>query len=313
LLVVHSRQIRGSGLLRQTTTAKKPPEVWILTKYKASGIGKELTTFGAKVHYFNPNELVISIGDAGPGLMLRNIPLQTPDIVLARIGAGIGPHAAAVIQHLEWTKGVPVINSLTSIRRADKIHAAMLVSREGIEVPRTLVHTAEGGPSELPFESSFVKLTGSSKGAGVVPCERQINYRQVAQLVGCIDRTRPLIVQADIADRPGDCRVFLLGGKVVGTKGMRRKATVPGERRANAAQGGKGEAFELDPETISLAEKITCLIGLEICGLDMLWRGDNYRVFLEANASPAYSEFRKATGINVARLIAEYLLSRLNT
>ena len=311
---IRNGKIRGSHLYRHAAILKAPPTVWILTKYKASRIGKELTTLGANVLYFNPNELVIAIGDHGPGLMLGNAPLLPPNVVLARIGAGIGQYAAAVIQHLELMMGVPVVNSLEFIRRADKVFASSLVSRAGIEIPSMVVHTAEGGPIELPFEASFVKITGSSKGNGVVPCQRQINYRQVAGLVGSMDRTRPLIVQADVADRPGeDCRVFLLGAKVVGTKGMRRKATVPGERRANAAQGGKGEAFELTPETVSLAEKITRLIGLDICGLDMLYRGDNYRVFLEANASPAYSEFRRATGINVARLIAEYLLERINT
>jgi glutathione synthase/RimK-type ligase-like ATP-grasp enzyme len=63
------------------------------------------------------------------------------------------------------------------------------------------------------------------------------------------------------------------------------------------------------PSRAQVAIRSTKAVGLEISGVDMMFRGDTPYV-LEVNASPGFRELLEATGINAADAMVEYAVEK---
>ena len=116
-------------------------------------------------------------------------------------------------------------------------------------------------------------------------------------------KMRPHLFQEFIAESAGrDVRAVCIGGKVVAA--MQRKS----ERdfRSNIGLGGMGEPYALDDEGRALCEKAANVLGLDYCGIDLLFGKEGFLV-AEVNSNAFFGEIERVTGVNVARLYAEYL------
>lgn len=72
---------------------------------------------------------------------------------------------------------------------------------------------------------------------------------------------------------------------------MIRRAA-PGAFRANLAQGGHGEIVTGQyPEAERLAERISHILKIDICGVDLLFSGSGF-VVCEVNNNPGFSKVR---------------------
>lgn len=107
-----------------------------------------------------------------------------------------------------------------------------------------------------------------------------------------------------------DLRVLTIGGKAIGCM---RRIPPEGEFRANLGQGGRGEIYPLSPELQNLALKAACAMNLDFAGVDILIDQNDKKYILEVNRSPQYQGFIKATGINVTKLLADFLELKLAT
>jgi len=67
--------------------------------------------------------------------------------------------------------------------------------------------------------------------------------------------------------------------------------------------------MELDDHAKQVAVKASMAVGLEISGVDMIFRGDTPYV-LEVNASPGFKGLLEATGINAAEAMVEYAVEK---
>jgi glutathione synthase/RimK-type ligase-like ATP-grasp enzyme len=54
-----------------------------------------------------------------------------------------------------------------------------------------------------------------------------------------------------------------------------------------------------------LALQVAKVLDLDICGVDLLFSDDGYRI-CEANSAPGFRGFEQATGINVPEKIFKY-------
>ena len=90
---------------------------------------------------------------------------------------------------------------------------------------------------------------------------------------------------------------------------MQRQAK-PGEFRSNLHRGGNSFVVELTDEEAALAIKAASVMGLEVCGVDML-RSDRGPLILEVNASPGLEGIETTTGIDIAGKIIHYAEKRL--
>jgi ribosomal protein S6--L-glutamate ligase len=100
-----------------------------------------------------------------------------------------------------------------------------------------------------------------------------------------------------------DIRALVIGEKVVAA--IKREGP-PGEFRSNLHRGGTGEKVKITPQERATAVKAARTLGLNVCGVDMLRSRDGPLV-MEVNSSPGIEGLEKATGVDVAGLMIEFL------
>jgi len=119
-----------------------------------------------------------------------------------------------------------------------------------------------------------------------------------------------IMVQEFIKEAGGsDIRCFVVDGKVVAA--MKRQAT-PGEFRSNLHRGGSAALVRLTPEERSTAVRAAKIMGLNVCGVDML-RSNHGPVIMEVNSSPGLQGIEAASGKDVADLIIQFIEKRFET
>ena len=227
-----------------------------------------------------------------------NIPTGTPNVVVARHIGTKNPGNLPLALHYQ-AMGIPVINTPQSAALAkNKYEAGKLFAANGLPTPYTQELTTLDHDMPYPL---VAKVLRGSQGKGVYLCTTRAELEQVSRKHGS------MIIQEFIDTRPGeDLRVFVIGQRVAGV--MHRKS-LNGDFRANISQGGVGEAYSLTPEIETLALTAARLIGLDICGVDLLFADTGFKV-CEVNATPGFRGFDRYCGSNMAELIADYVCSQ---
>ncbi|ADC66301.1 alpha-L-glutamate ligase, RimK family [Ferroglobus placidus DSM 10642] len=292
--------------------------VWILAKeknfksYENRRFQEEAEKMGIELQLVAPEEFDIIVTREGRSLFFNGSPSDLPDCLIPRMGAGTTYFALAVIRHLEKL-GVFVLNSSQSIEAAkDKLATLQILAANNIPIPKTMLAKFPLNVDIVEKEFNYpliVKTVSGSHGKGVFLCE---NRAQLEDLLGLLEISKDpkvnLIIQEFVSSSKGrDIRVFVVGGRAIGA--MLRKAK--GEKfKANFSSGGEVSPFNLNPAVEWLAVESAKLLGLDIAGVDVLFNGDSYMV-CEVNSSPGFEGFEKATGINVPKVIFDYVRVRL--
>lgn len=114
------------------------------------------------------------------------------------------------------------------------------------------------------------------------------------------------IIQDFIESSEGrDVRIICVGGKFLSA--MLRKNDK--DFRSNIGYGGKGYSYTPSDEFIQTAEKAASIIGLDYCGIDLLFGKDNKPILCEVNSNAFFEEFEKVTGVNVAANYVSYIMN----
>jgi len=92
-------------------------------------------------------------------------------------------------------------------------------------------------------------------------------------------------------------------GQVVGA--MKRQAK-DGEFRSNLHRGGTATVIKLTPEERATAVRAAKKLGLGIAGVDLL-QSSRGPLVMEVNSSPGLEGIEKATGVDIAGKIIEYV------
>jgi len=237
-----------------------------------------------------------------PRILYRGEEVRPEDVhvVIPRIGASITGYGLAVVNQLDLM-GVPVLASATPIARSrDKLRALQLLSRFGVDIPRTVMCRFR---DEVPLALEqvgglpcIVKLIRGTQGVGVMIATSQ------AELAGMLDTLwqlgQEILLQELVAESRGrDVRAFVVGDRVAAA--MRRTAR-SGEFRSNIHRGGAAEGVTLDREFAEAAVKAARVIGLEVAGVDMLEARSGPKI-MEVNSSPGFEGLERATGVDIAR------------
>lgn len=228
------------------------------------------------------------------------------DAVIPRIGASVTAYGCAVLRQFEVGHVYSINESIAITRSRDKLRAHQLLARKGIGQPVTsYAHSAKATGHLIESVGGaplILKLTNSTHGNGVLLAET----RKAAEAL--INAFRGIgsdfLVQEFIKEAGGsDIRCFVVGDKVIAA--MRRQA-VKGEYRSNLHRGGSAEVIKLKPEERSLAVKAARVMGLDLAGVDII-RSNHGPLVIEVNSSPGLEGIEKATGINVAEKIIQYV------
>jgi ribosomal protein S6--L-glutamate ligase len=242
-----------------------------------------------------------------PRMFYKGAEVRRVGVVIPRIGASITGYGLSVVNQFDMM-GVPVLNNSIPIARArDKLRALQLLSRFGIDIPRTVMCRYR---EEVPLAVEQVgglpcimKLIQGTQGVGVLIAS------STAELEGMLDTLwtlgQEILLQELIAESRGkDVRALVIGDRVVAA--MRRTAR-QGEFRSNIHRGGEGQAIELPAEYAQAAVKASRVIGLEVSGVDMLESREGPKI-MEVNSSPGFEGLEGATGLDIAGLYVEHAI-----
>lgn len=276
------------------------------TLYSTRRLVETSTERGHIVQVIDYLRCYMNITPNRPQVIYQGAPLENIDAVIPRIGASHTFYGTATIRQFEMM-GVFVANESQAISRSrDKLRCLQLLSKQGIGLPVTgFAHSTkdiEGLISIVGGAPLVIKLLEGTQGIGVVLTETDQAAKSVIEAFRGLDAN--ILVQEFIAEAKGaDLRCFVVGDKVVAS--MKRQGA-PGEFRSNLHRGGNAQNIKLTPEERKTATSAAKAMGLKIAGVDLL-RSNHGPVVMEVNSSPGLEGIEKATGVNVASKIIEFL------
>ena len=213
-------------------------------------------------------------------------------------------------------EGVRLFNSSRAVLLCDnKILMYQELANKGIRIPRTFVapKTFEGlNYSKRDFLNNAIKEIGFP----IVVKEAYGSFGEQVYLANDIDSLNKIVDQIGYKD-------FLMQEFIASSKGKDIRINVVGNNavvsmlrendndfRSNISSGGHGEKYEPKPEYLDLAVKAAQALGLDFAGVDVLF-GKDGPIICEVNSNPQFASTLKATGVNLADYIAEYILNNL--
>lgn len=274
--------------------------------YSTSRLVEAARQRGHDVQVIDYLRCYMNITSHRPEVLYQGRKIEGVDAVIPRIGASRTFYGCAVVRQFEM-RGVFSVNESQAISRSrDKLRSLQLLARQGIGLPVTgfahstkdvdgLIEIAGGAPL-------VIKLLEGTQGIGVVLAETRQAAESVIEAFRGLDAN--ILVQEFIKEAGGaDLRAFVVGGKVVAA--MKRSAK-EGEFRSNIHRGGTAERIKLTPEERSTAIRSAKAMGLNVAGVDML-RSNHGPVVMEVNSSPGLEGIERATGLDVAGKIVEFI------
>ena len=274
--------------------------------YSTRRIVEEARNKGLRVEVCDPMKFSLMVTEGSVDVLHKGKHF-TFDAVIPRIGHSITQHGVAVLRHIEQL-GIWTANTGQGILQSrDKLHASQILARNRIPVPRTVyvrdildVEQAIDIVGGLPV---VVKVTQGTQGDGVFLRHTAFEVRNLVQ--GLLMPGKSVLVQEYIAESHGkDIRALVVGDRVVAC--MRRRARGR-EFRSNYHLNGTVENVDLPPRYAEAACRAARVLGLNIAGVDLL-EGNDGPLVLEVNSSPGLEGIEKASGVNVAGAIVDYVM-----
>jgi ribosomal protein S6--L-glutamate ligase len=261
---------------------------------------------GHEVLLLDHTKCVLVIEKGRPHIYYQGKEITDVNAVIPRIGASVTFYGAAVVRQFEMMKIFTAVESQALVRSRDKLRSLQILARAGLGMPKTafanqtkdidnLLESVGGAPC-------IVKLLEGTQGIGVILAENRKVASSIIEAFLKIDA--PMLVQEFIKEAKGaDIRAFVVDGQVVGA--MKRQAK-EGEFRSNLHRGGTATVVQLSPEERITAIKAAKKLGLGIAGVDLL-QSERGPLVMEVNSSPGLEGITKATGIDIAGKIIEYV------
>ena len=278
------------------------PELYSHKRLRAAG-----EEAGHEIQIVNPLYCYMNVAASCPQIHYRGgQPLPYFDAIIPRIGASNTFYGTAVLRHLE-TMGIYTLNESIAIARSrDKFRSLQLLARKGIPMPLTSFAQSPDNTADLirmvGGAPLVIKLLEGTQGKGVVLAD---SHQSAVSIINAFKEMHAnILVQEFIQESCGtDIRCLVIGDKVVAA--IKRQAK-EGEFRANVHQGGKALKVKLTPQERTIAIAAAKTMGLKVAGVDLL-RSNHGPLVLEINSSPGLEGIEKATQINIAGKIIQYI------
>lgn len=283
------------------------PEMYEINKFQKSALEKNINL---KIVQPEQIDLIVTQEDR-KSILLDGKPIDLPDFVLPRMGAGTTYFALAVIRHLERL-GVPCFNCANSIDIVkDKLYTHQILAENNIPVPKTMLAKFPINIDLVEKKIAFplvIKTLSGSQGKGVFLANNKKTFLDLLQLIEITNSKVNIIFQEFIEESRGrDLRVFTIAGRAIAC--MERSSS-DDDFKANFSRGGNVKKYSISSEIEWLSSEASRLLGLEIAGVDLLFDKDHFKV-CEVNSSPGFEGLESVCDINIANEIFHYLQIRL--
>lgn len=261
---------------------------------------------GHDVQVVDYTKCYMAIEKGNPLVYFNGEKLSGVDAIIPRIAQRFTRYGSAVVRQFEMQGVFTTSSSIAIVRSRDKLRSYQLLARYGVGIPKTVLarDTADtdevlekvGGPPAI------IKVARGTHGNGVVLAETRKAAKAVMQafFVESVD----FFVQEYIEESAGtDIRVLMVGGRTVASI---KRQSLNDDFRSNTHQGGVGVKVKLSDEEKKTAVKAAKVMGLPICGVDMM-RSRRGPLILEVNSSASLKTPETITGRDVASKIIEYI------
>jgi len=261
---------------------------------------------GHEVRVLDALRCYMNIASMRPSIHYKGEDLTGFDAVIPRIGASITFYGTAVLRQFEMMGVYPLNESVAISRSRDKLRSLQLLARKGIGLPVTgFAHSPDDIQDMLDMVGgapAVSKLLEGTQGIGVVLAETKKAAESVVEAFMGLKAN--ILIQEFIREAGGaDIRCFVIGDRVVAA--MKRQGK-EGEFRSNLHRGGTASLVRLTPEERSTAARAAKIMGLNVCGVDIL-RSNHGPVVMEVNSSPGLEGIETATEKDVAGMIVQFI------
>ena len=212
--------------------------------------------------------------------------------------------------------GVRLFNSKRVVELCDnKILMYQALAKADIKIPQTFIapKTFEGlGYTDRSFIKKIAEAIGypmvikeayGSFGEQVYLAKDEQTVNEIIDKIGYKD----FLIQEYISSSKGrDIRINVVGDKAIVSMLRENK----NDFRSNISNGGFGSLYQPEKSYLDLAVKAAKALGLDFAGVDVMF-GKDGPIICEINSNPQFASTLKATGVNLANYIADYILSSL--
>ncbi|KAM6924540.1 beta-citrylglutamate synthase B isoform 1-T1 [Xenentodon cancila] len=217
-----------------------------------------------------------------------------------------------VLRHLE-KMGCRLINRPQAILNCvNKFWTFQELAGHGVPLPDTFSYGGHDNFRKMIDEAEplgypvVVKNARGHRGKAVFLARDKHHLTDLCHL---IRHDTPYLFQEYVKESHGrDVRVVLVGGRVIGS--MLRCST-DGRMQSNCSLGGVGMMCPLSEQGKQLAIEVSNILGMDVCGIDLLQLNDGSFLVCEANANVGFIAFDQACGMDVAGIVADFALSML--
>ena len=234
--------------------------------------------------------------------------LKRFDYILPRIDSKRAVVGYPVVRFLDYLGTKKPYPAETILIAHNKFLTLERLVRNDVLVPQTYLAASKKSAKEVMKRMKLpiiLKLLSGFGGMGVMFMESKEAARSALDTLKTLQQE---VIMEEYIENPGeDIRGIVAGNEVIASY---KRIAAPEEKRANIHAGGRGEAFALTKEMEEIVLKSAQAIGSKICAVDMI-RGKNGVYVTEVNINPGIEGIEKATNINVAQRIINYIMSEL--
>jgi len=230
------------------------------------------------------------------------------DYVLPRIDSKRASIGYPVMRFLDELGVMKPYSAETVLIAHNKFITLERLVANGIAVPETYMTGSKRSGLQILDRHKMpvmLKLLSGFGGQGVMLMESKEAAKSAIETMRTLKQE--ILIERFLPNPGEDIRGIVAGDEIIA--GFKRIAA-EGESRANIKMGGKGIAFNLDSEMEEVCFKSAEAIGAKICAVDMIETKGEINV-IEVNINPGLQGIEKATNINVAQKIIEFVKSEV--
>lgn len=275
--------------------------------YSTKRLVEEAEKRGHKVKVVKYKNCYLSLDEKHPSVHYRGKLLSGYDAIIPRISNNMTRYGCAVVRQFEMQGAWTASSSIAITRARDKLRSQQILTKAGVDTPKTLVSRNTTDIDELLEQIGLpviIKLATGTHGNGVVLAETKKAAKSALQAFYLYNEDGTnVLLQGYVKESAGtDIRAFVVGSRVVAS--MQRQS-LDDDFRSNLHKGGEGTSIKLTAEEKRIAVRAAKAMGLHIAGVDLM-RSARGPLVLEVNASPGFG-IERITKRNVAEKIIDYV------
>jgi [lysine-biosynthesis-protein LysW]---L-2-aminoadipate ligase len=191
----------------------------------------------------------------------------------------------------------------------NKLFGTLALARHKVPTPRTLLALSEDSAKRTADEMGYPVVLKPVVGSWGRLTARLNDKDAAAAVIEDREQMFPLYqvyyLQQHVKRPPRDIRSFVVGGRTVAAIYRYSGAA---DWRPNTARGGRAEACKITKELDETSVRAAEAVGGEIVGVDLMESEDGLVVH-EVNNTTEFKNTVPATGVDIPRLIVDYLVS----